>query len=219
MVIAIAAMVVAWGLVMLQRHEIRARWWEYKLVHSETLADRAKYLALLAGRDGRVGRSAERLLRHADAEIRSYGLALLNHVADELALPLLGQAAADAEADIREQAIARLATIGSPEGIDALIAIVAGDGSTAVRVQAIQCLGDLEAEQAVAVLTSCLDDDTVFEGMTAAERSAAAALESVQPDALVEWPEARTMADFAAAALERITGEPQPTTQSAGDNP
>jgi hypothetical protein len=71
----------------------------------------------------------------------------------------------------------------------------------------------------VAVLTSCLDDDTVFEGMTAAERSAAAALESVQPDALVEWPEARTMADFAAAALERITGEPQPTTQSAGDNP
>jgi hypothetical protein len=219
MIIAIGAMVVAWGLVMLQRHEIRARWWEHKLVHSETLEGRAKYLALLAGQDGRVGRSAERLLRHADAEIRSYGLALLNHVADELALPLLGEAAADAEADIREQAIARLATIGSPESIDALIAIVAGDGPTSSRVQAIQSLGDLDAEQAVVVLILCLSDDTVFEGMTAAERSAASALEAVQPGALVEWPETRTVADFAAVALERIAEDSQPTPPSAADNP
>ena len=67
MIIAIGAMVVLWGLVMLQRREIRARWWEHKLVHSETLEDRARYLALLAGETSALYKD---LLGHASMIVR-----------------------------------------------------------------------------------------------------------------------------------------------------
>ena len=244
LVIAIALLVLVWAIVILQRNAIRARWWEYRLVRAESLEDRARYLALLTSLGERAVPATERLLRNGDSTVRSYALAILNQVPGERAGGLLRRAVADPDADIRETAVrglgARkelkalieivrsddsvaactavdaLASIGSAEAIDALIVQVADHPQVAVRVQAIECLGVLEAAQAVDVLTACLVDDTVFDDTTLAERSAARAIQAVSPGRPVEWPGPRTVADFAAAALERITKQARATGQVNG---
>ena len=245
MIVAIVAMVVVWAMVMLQRNAIRARWWEYQLVRVESLEDRARYLALLANLGDRALPAAERLLHSEDASARSYGLVILNQASSPRAGQLLRRAAADPDPDIRRgavrglgargdlaalaeivqssdslaacAAVEALASIGSAEAIEVLIAQASQHPLVNVRVQAIECLGELEAAQAVGVLTDCLEDGTVFEGATLAERSAARVIQAASPGQPVEWPGSRTVADFAAAALERITGRPRATEVGHSD--
>lgn len=106
-------------------------------------------------------------------------------------------------------AVIGLASLASPQAIDVLIDLVppkANHDGLAVRVQAIQSLGQLEVARAAAALRACLDEQTVFEGMTAAEQSAAVALRMLHPDQDVAEPEPRTVAAFAAQALRSIAG-------------
>jgi len=115
------------------------------------------------------------------------------------------------------RAVLGLAAIGSDQALE-ILADLAGaaveGGRLAVRVEALQVLGELEARRAVGVLTECLDDDTVFSGWTVAERDAAEALAEFDPRQRLAEPEPRTLGDFAARALERIGaaagGEPRP---------
>ena len=109
-------------------------------------------------------------------------------------------------------AVEALASVGSQEAVEIIISQVrngaARDGRAGlpVRVQAIESLGELQAGQAVEALIDCLADQTFFEGWTAAERSAAAAVAAMRPGNRVNWPEPRTVAQYAAEALQRITG-------------
>lgn len=239
MVVAIAVLVVAWGAVMLNRNAIRARWWEYRLTVTEDPAERARYLALLANLGTAGLPAAARLLHQDEPALRSYGVALLHSIDDEYAVELLREATADADPTIRDNAIralgwrgdiewlrqlvnspdersavdavAALGSIGSDQAVDALIGLLPQHPGVAVRVQAIECLGELAVPRCVSALKSCLDDQAVFVGQTIAERMAGEAIGSLYPDQSVDTPARRTVADFAAKALERITPSAEST--------
>ena len=119
-------------------------------------------------------------------------------------------------------AVDALAAIGTAEAIGVVIALAAsgGDGHTnlTVRIQAIESLGMAGIKSAVPVLESCLVDNTVFEGRTLAEQSAAAAIEALHPGSPLAWPAPRTVAAFASRALEAMGGPSRPTgPESGGD--
>jgi HEAT repeat protein len=245
MVLIILAMVIVWVVVVMQRSAIRARWWEYKLLRVESLEDRARYLALLCSLGQRAVPSARRLLQSDAAPVRSYALVILDQVPGEAATRLLRTAVDDPDPDIRLSAVRGLAfrddlialaeivrsddevaacaaaeglaSLASDQAVNLLITQVREHPLLAVRVQAIQCLGHLGAVQAVDVLTECLNDDTLFDGATLTERTAAAAIQTVGPSQPLELPGPRTVADFAAAALERITGQRRPTSAPSGE--
>ncbi len=242
MAVAIVGMVGLWAVVVLERNPLRARWWEHKLVASTAMADRARYLALLANLGPRALPVAQRLLSSKEATVRSYGVVILDQLDDERAAELLRRAADDPDPDVRDGAIHGLAargdvaalaeivgaadpeaacvaveglgSIGSPQAIDVLVAALRADVAVVVKVQAIECLGAAEDAGAIEVLTACLDDPTVFEGRTAAERSAARALDAVGRDLELEQPGPRTVASFAAAALRRMEVATQPASTS-----
>lgn len=242
MALFIVALVLLWGAAMVNRNQIRARWWAYRLARSQQLDVRTHYLALLVSLGEPSVIAASALLRHEDAAVRSYGLVILQHAPSDEAGALLVEATGDADADLREQAVltlgrrknvsalkslaqspdqtvacaaaASLASVGSDQAIEILIQQVRHDKRTAVRVQAIECLGELGAGQATEVLTACLDDPTLYAGTTASQRSAARAIGTLRPDLALEQPSPRTVGQFAAEALQRITGHPRPATDA-----
>lgn len=138
-------------------------------------------------------------------------------------LEALSRIARGAEPVAAAAATVELGRIGTAEAIGVLTDLVCTQECVAVRVEAIECLGGLPGApdaKRIDVLAKCLDDDTLFEGHTAAERAAMEAAASLQPGQPVDWPSSRrTVGHFAARALERITGRTRataPTTQDAG---
>jgi HEAT repeat protein len=237
--------------VILGRNQIRAWWWTQRLTASETLDEQAAYLARLVSLGEASVSAAQHLLGQGDPLLRSYGLVILQHAPGQRARGLLIAAAAHSEPSVRTEAVrglgirrdrdalaqiaqggdplaaaaatAELGRIGTAEAITLLIDLAHSHESVAVRVQAIECLGHLRAAAAIDLLTQLLDDNSVFAGYTAAERSARESIAAVHPGERVEWPPAqRTVGQCAAQALERITGSPPnqvPTTQNTGARP
>ncbi|MCP4249864.1 MAG: HEAT repeat domain-containing protein [bacterium] len=143
-----------------------------------------------------------------DPEIRTAAvLGLRRH----RAVPPLADLARGCDAIAACAAVDALAAIGTTEAIDVVTALAAPGADNraelAVRIQAIESLGLAGIKSAVPVLKSCLDDNTVFEGRTLAERSAAAAIEAHHPGSRMTLPGPRTVAGFATRALEAISGE------------
>lgn len=189
MIVAIAAMLAVWLTVMFYRNEIRARWWLHRLTNLAAT--------------------------HSDPQVRRQAVRGLG-VRDELAA--LRRIVQGDDPVAACAAVEALASIGSDQAVEILIAQIrrrdagGADPALAVRVQAIESLGELQAVAAVEALIECLDDPTLFEGRTAAERSAAGAIGALHPEYTVDWPGPRTVAEHAAQALERITGRPWPTS-------
>ena len=189
MIVAIAALLAVWLTVMFYRNEIRGRW--------------------------RVHKLTDLAATHPDPQMRRQAVRGLGA---EGKVTVLRQMVQGDDPVTACAAVEALASIGSDEAVEILIAQIrradAGeaDPALAVRVQAIESLGELQAAEAVEALVECLDDPTLFEGRTAAERSAAGAIEALRPEYTVDWPGARTVAEHAAQALERITGRPWPTS-------
>ncbi|HUU85327.1 MAG TPA: HEAT repeat domain-containing protein [Phycisphaerae bacterium] len=251
MFVAIAIMVVVWLVVILCRHQIRARWWTYKLTTAETLDEQGAWLARLVALGHSGVPSARRLMAEDDPLLRSFGLAILEHAPGADAGQLLVTASTDTDPSIRTEAVrglgarrdlealtriarraepvaasaaaVELGRMGGDEGVDLLIQLLRTHESVRVRVQAIECLGQLPGPpdaRRIDALTQCLDDDTVFEGHTAAERAAMDAIASLDPAQPVDWPPSRrTVGQIAARALKHLTdGLPDgtPATQEPG---
>ena len=154
-----------------------------------------------------------------DLEIRSAAVwGLRRH----RAVPALSELARGDDPISAAAAVDALASIGTTAAIEVVLGLAAPDADAppelAVRIQAIESLGMAGIESAVQVLKSCLDDDTVFEGRTLAERSAVAAIGAHHPGSHLTLPSPRTVAAFAARALEAISGKPWPgDTVSGGE--
>ncbi len=108
------------------------------------------------------------------------------------AVVVLAHAASDSDRPIRGDALAAL--------IDALDRRF----TPAVRAQAAQSLGTLEAADAIDALIDCLNDDTLFTGPTENERFARIAFSSQGDSSAIVFDTPRTIAQFASAALRRI---------------
>jgi HEAT repeat protein len=91
-----------------------------------------------------------------------------------------------------------------------------GQRSPALRAQAVDSLGLIGDKHAVPALIECLSDERTVSSLPAAERAMRRAVEAmggdllkkgIDPKALATAPAPTTVADLAARALERITGE------------
>ncbi|MGB9623727.1 MAG: HEAT repeat domain-containing protein [Phycisphaerae bacterium] len=249
--IIIAALVVLWAAAMLFRWEIRARWWGYRLAHTDSPASRAYYFACLASIGDRAVGTAGRLLRNPSPEVRLEAVGILHRCRSERAGALLLQAMGDGDADVREAAALGLALhhdkaampsllemlrsddadtalaaavamqhIGTPQAAAALVETVrtraVGERSATLRAQAIDSLGLIGDRQAVPALIECLTDERPVTTRPAADRALLRAIEAIGPDlarqgldpkSLAAMPAPVTVADLAARALQRITGE------------
>ncbi len=243
MVLIIGLMVAMWAAVVIGRHQIRARWWEHKLAAETQLEEKARYLALLVSLGDRSLPSAERLLRHRESAMRSYGLVILEQLDFEAVVALLEGAAADSDPEIRREAIRALgrryqlqplqkliaqedastasaaaeglSLIGSEGAIRVLLDNLARHASSSVRAQIIETLGDLENTQAIDALTTCLADDSIVGTPTAGERSARGAAAVLFPAQKIDWPKDKRVADYAREALARITAATHASSQPA----
>lgn len=120
----------------------------------------------------------------------------------------------DADEQCAAAAVGALAAAG-PRAIESLIEALNARYRPAVRVNAAQLLAMLKADAAVDALIECLDDDSVFVGLTELEKSAGLARLSAasnpaappRPAAPVTFPDHRTVSRAAAEALEIITGQ------------
>ena len=115
MIAALAVVVLLWLAVVWCRHDIRVRWWGWRLEHSTTVAGRLYYLQLLAGAGERALVVARDLLATDEAALRSFGVALANSIPGEESLALLKRACHDPDADVRESAITGLSMRPSPQ--------------------------------------------------------------------------------------------------------
>ena len=154
---------------------------------------------------------ARKLLRRmatdSDPEVATIavaGLAMMDDAAVvEDMIGLLGSA----EPRVVVEAVSGLGRRRTTAAVDSLISTARVHPLVAARVQAIEELGLIGADQAIAVLRECLNDDTLFEGRTAAERSAAISLGYTAPYLSDNAPPpARAVSHFAARALRTITG-------------
>ena len=96
-------------------------------------------------------------LRTTSVETRTYILQALGRIGDEAALPVLFDAARDANGVIRRFAVSALADLGGTQATDALIAVL-DDEETDIRSAAAMGLGEIGDKRAVDALMRLLGD-------------------------------------------------------------
>lgn len=136
------------------RTPLRARYWAWRLIYARQPAERVAHLNLLlsAGEESRWG--VEALLRHADAEIRQYGVVSLHHIVTPWARGRLLERLADTDETVRELAALGLALHGDPAVVPVLKQMYAGGDRRAADAAcvALERLGTTEAVAALAEL-------------------------------------------------------------------
>jgi HEAT repeat protein len=127
MIVIIALMLAAFAVVVVFRREMRARWWGYRLAHTEDVARRLGYLELLAADPGPAEPIARDLLAAPDASTRSFGVVLAARMEAAVAIPLLARAARDPDAAVRQGAVQALSYIHQPDAARALLPLADTD--------------------------------------------------------------------------------------------
>jgi hypothetical protein len=127
MIVIIALMLAAFAVVVVFRREMRARWWGYRLAHTEDVARRLGYLELLAADPGPAEPIARDLLAAPDASTRSFGVVLAARMEAAVAIPLLARAARDPDAAVRQGAVQALSYIHQPDAARALLVLADTD--------------------------------------------------------------------------------------------
>ncbi len=161
-----------------------------------------------------------RAMRDADLDVRESAALGLAAFGDEAVLPDLLRMLESSDENTVLAAVVALQRLGSPKALDALLRVAAGaagGGAASVRAQAVDSLGLIGDRQAVPVLIDCLADERPVTTQPAAERAMRRAIQAmagdlvkqgIDPASVANQPVPSTVADLAARALQRITGEP-----------
>jgi len=83
MIAAIIVLIILWCLAMLNRWEIRAKWWLYRLEHVESPQQQKYYLTCLASIGDKSFYAATGLSEYSDPEIRKIGIKCLKQIGGE----------------------------------------------------------------------------------------------------------------------------------------
>ena len=166
-VIALTAALCLAALVF--RTPIRARYWAWRVERAATPTQRSAYLGALcnAGDRGRWGTGV--LLAHKDAEMRQYGVLVLQHVRTEWARERLLECVTDCDPNVQQLAAVGLAIHGDNAVIPTLKRLYqTGDASSATAAcvafeqlgtpAAITALDELAADPADPVRRAALVD-------------------------------------------------------------
>lgn len=154
-------------------------------------------------------------MRDPDGEVRETAALGLAFHHDAAALPELLRMVRSGEGDVALAAAVALERIGGPAATEALLEVLRGDAPPLLRAQAIDSLGLLGAKQAVPLLIDCLRDERTPATRPAADRRALQAIRAAGLDfsrlgidpSKIDTGRPETIAELAARALHRITGE------------
>jgi HEAT repeat protein len=152
MVIAIVALVVAWGALMVFRTPIRVHWWARQLARTSDPAVRLGCANMLAAHADLAVGPAGKLLDHADPDVRLLVVGILNRAKTRRAEPYLLTAMGDRDRDVRQSAALGLARWRGNEALPAL-ELMLEDGDHQVvctAIVALQRVGSPRARQLVA---------------------------------------------------------------------
>lgn len=158
-------------------------------------------------RPARVRKLLAEMATDPDPDVAAMAVTGLALLGDPAVVNDLAQLLKSSEARLAVLAVSGLGRLPTPEAADLLIETARAHRLVAVRVQAIEELGLLRVERAADVLRECLEDDTLFQGPTTSEHSAAALLGRATRGLTAEAPSARPVSYFANRALRAITGE------------
>ncbi len=152
---AIILTTVACAAALVFRTPLRARYWAWRLSRATSLAERSTYLTTLCqlGPAGRWGVSA--LLDDSRADVRQYGVLVLQHLGTDWAREKLLEAASDADSGVCGLAALALAQRGDDAAVPVLKWLYqTGDESAAATACAgLARLSSLEAITALNELT------------------------------------------------------------------
>lgn len=151
MVIAIVALIVAWGALMAFRTPIRVHWWARQLARTSDPDVRLHCANMLAAHADLAVRPAGKLLDHADPNVRLLVVGILNRARTPRAEPYLLTAMHDRHVDVRQAAALGLARWRGNEALPAL-ELMLEDGDHHVvctAIVALQRVGSPRARQLV----------------------------------------------------------------------
>jgi hypothetical protein len=155
-VLILAVTLAACVLAIIFRTPLRARFWAWQIIHANRVEDRAAPLTLLCNTGDPGWWGTEALLTHSNAEIRQFGIVVLQHVPSDWARRRLLEMLADPSAAVAELAALGLAIHGDASAIPELERLFrAGDAGTVSAVAvALERLGGPEAVAALAELAT-----------------------------------------------------------------
>jgi HEAT repeat protein len=190
--IMIGLTLVACGAAIVFRTPLRSRYWAGQLVRARSMEQRAVPLAYLcnAGDAGRWGIAV--LLEHPDAEVRQYGVVVLQHVRTDWSRRRLLEMLNDASTPVRELAALGLA--------------IHGDASVVPELKRMYVEGDPQAASAACM---ALERLAVPEAVAALAELAEQPAEAAHRAALVEALQGVGNAECAAVLLE-LLGDHRP---------
>jgi len=151
MVIAIVALVVAWGAVMAFRTHIRVHWWARQLARTSDPVVRLGCANMLAAHADLAVGPVGNLLDHDDSEVRLLVVGILNRAQTPRAEPYLLTAMRDRDGDVRQAAALGLARWRGNEALPALERMLDDDDHQVVctAIVALQRVGSPRARQLV----------------------------------------------------------------------
>jgi HEAT repeat protein len=152
--IAVIVTAVACATAIAFREPLRSSYWAWRLEQTRDAARRAEYLTLLVGAGERAEWGVRSLLASDQAEVRQFGVRVLQHVRAEWSRGLLLGCLADADERVREFAALGVALRGEESVIPWLKAMYASRGGecAAAACLALQRMGTAAALRALTEL-------------------------------------------------------------------
>jgi HEAT repeat protein len=160
-------------------------------------------------------RQLQAAIDQEDAALRASALQAFGRRRGEAVRTHLVGRLADERHDVAMQAAFLLGAYHSDQAVPTLIRAARQHNHPGVRIQAIQALAMVDADEAIDALIECLGDQTTFAGRTPLEEAAHVALASMVSEGSVDGdavappdaPSRRTIEAEAVKALRVLTGE------------
>ncbi len=143
-------LIIGLGLVV-SRAPIRIQWWEWRLRHAQTDAQRLHYFHLLGSMGPSAIGAAKSLLVDQDPSLRGMGVGILQQIDSPQTTELLRKASKDPDPQVRELAIFGLAMHRNPDVVPMLRERVWSDDVTSCRA-AVAALGSYGCETSSSTL-------------------------------------------------------------------
>ena len=147
--IAIVALILAWGIAMYYRNALRATWWSYRLTAAESIEERDYYVVRLASLQDTALVGLSRVLTDPQPETRSAGIRILHYCQSPRAIPYLVDRLDDVSDQVASRATVELVRRGQDELVLARLRVLITQGETvSVRsaAAALARIGGTEAE-------------------------------------------------------------------------
>ncbi len=198
----LAAMLIAFSLVIVNRDVIRAHWWAHKLAACEDRSEQTYYINALLNVGDAADNAVRHLMSHERADVRAAAVLVLGHDSTPEDVADLARMLADSDRDVRESAARSLAFLERAEATAVLIDALDSQDSDAATAAAAG-LSHNASLGALAALCRAASEDQRPVVRAQAVESLAALLTTLGGEALTEeGPQCRPVQILIAALTD-----------------